>query len=593
MAQSDRDDAADAAGLEATAHAETPPEPVQWMGRVLDGRYKVTSLLGEGGMGAVYVAEHLTLHKEVALKVIRAELAGNGEVATRFAREAMATAQFEHPHVASAIDYGTLPEGGAYFVMQLVRGRSLRHLLARHRNVPWRRGCMLAAQVADALSAAKAAGIIHRDLKPDNILVQQREDGSDLVKVLDFGIAHVAPRDAPAPEGAQADRQLTRVGTVMGTPGYMPPEQAVGDTVDYRADLYSLGVVLWECIAGRELWEAPDLTSTITRQMTETVPSLREEVDLTIPAALDSLLRKLLAREPGDRPDHAGTVRDELRRLALAEGGARPTVPLVPAIRDAVAPAVSTVVSRFRTQPRNRQMQMMGVAVGVALLLAVVLFAGGDESATGTAASAGSAATAEASEGKSEGQDKDNGKGKGKDESAGAKGGTPTENVPAHERGEEQAAAAAKPEPPTEEPSAIEKVVDAGEKVLPGGPKVPDELVGPVDTMLHGNTIRARRRAAKRVLAYKPKGEVPLYLRNIAAFETARGCKTRKAAIRSMTKKPHPEYLEPLWRMRRAPKTGCGFLSLSDCYACVRPNLRSAISKIGKRYPAAAKRAAE
>ena len=114
--------------------------PPSWIGRVLDDRYRVDRLLGEGGMGAVFVAEHLTLHKQVALKVVRAELAGNGEVATRFAREAMATAQFEHPHVASAIDYGTLPEGGAYFVMQLVRGKSLRALLARDRKLPWRTG---------------------------------------------------------------------------------------------------------------------------------------------------------------------------------------------------------------------------------------------------------------------------------------------------------------------------------------------------------------------------------------------------------------------------------------------------------------------
>src|SRR5690348_4083298 len=124
--------------------------------------------------------------------------------------------------------------------MQLVRGRSLRALCTRGKRLPWRRACEICAQVADALSAAKAFGIIHRDLKPDNVLVEHREDGSDLVKVLDFGIAHVAPRETGTSEG-HPNRQLTRVGTVMGTPGYMAPEQAVGDKVDHRADLYALG----------------------------------------------------------------------------------------------------------------------------------------------------------------------------------------------------------------------------------------------------------------------------------------------------------------------------------------------------------------
>jgi serine/threonine protein kinase len=230
------------------AEVATGPQPIAdpWLGRVLDDRYRITERLGEGGMGAVFVAEHLKLRKLVALKVIRAELAGNGEVAARFAREAMATAQFEHPHVASAIDFGTLAEGGAYLVMQLVRGQSLRDLLDQRGQLPWPMACELLAQVADALSAARTVGIVHRDLKPENILVEVREDGSYLAKILDFGIAHVAPHPA-TPVSGQGDEAhvLTRIGTVMGTPGYMSPEQAVGDRVDHRTDLYALGVVLW------------------------------------------------------------------------------------------------------------------------------------------------------------------------------------------------------------------------------------------------------------------------------------------------------------------------------------------------------------
>jgi serine/threonine protein kinase len=301
---------------QADAGAEAPPAD-GWLDRVLDQRYRILRLLGEGGMGAVFVAEHLALHKLVALKIVRAELkADAAEVAIRLAREAMATARLEHPHVASAIDYGSLPEGGAYFVMQLVRGTSLRRLIAGGRRMPWTRACEIAAQVADALSATRSAGITHRDLKPDNILIEVREDGSDLVKVLDFGIAQVAPRTSGATPGAEPNRQITLSGTVMGTPGYMSPEQAVGDRVDHRADLYALGVVLWECIAGRELWVGPDLTSLVARQMSESVPPLTQmQIDETLPAELDELIGQLTERMPSARPDNAAQVRDALRRM--------------------------------------------------------------------------------------------------------------------------------------------------------------------------------------------------------------------------------------------------------------------------------------
>lgn len=348
-----------------------------WIGRVLDGRYRVSELLGEGGMGAVFVAEHLKLKKDVALKVIRAELAGNGEVAARFAREAMATAQFEHPHVASAIDYGTLPEGGAYFVMQLVRGRSLRSMLDAQQRLPWRKACELLAQVADALSAARAAGIIHRDLKPDNIMVESREDGSDLVKILDFGIAHVAPSIAPPPPDGRTRPSLTRVGAVMGTPGYMSPEQAVGDRIDHRTDLYALGVVLWECIAGRMLWDGPDVTTVIARQMSEAVPSLHEVApDANVPEALDAWVQRLTTRTPEGRPEHAAAVRDALRGFASAS--------------DATAPEVSTrrrARGRFeregRRPPSRRAVAFAaGGAIAsliVALVAAIVVRGGARE----------------------------------------------------------------------------------------------------------------------------------------------------------------------------------------------------------------------
>lgn len=290
-----------------------------WIGRIIDDRYLIKELLGEGGMGSVFIAEHLKLHKDVAIKIIRPDFVSDGEVAIRFAREAMATAQIDHPHVASAIDYGTLLEGEAYLVMQLVRGRSLTEVLDLQGRLHWSKACELGAQVADALSAANSHGIVHRDLKPDNILIQPRPDGTDLVKILDFGIARIRDQGKSAPAGAMPAEKLTQVGSIVGTPGYMAPEQAVGDTVDHRADLYALGVVLWETIVGRRLWETEDITSLVKNQFKRVAPPIRTVMDdETIPEELEDLISQLLSRSSADRPSQAGVVCDILHKLSYA-----------------------------------------------------------------------------------------------------------------------------------------------------------------------------------------------------------------------------------------------------------------------------------
>ncbi len=302
-----------------SASTPTPSHPDEgqsyqsWVGRVIDGRYRIDGLLGEGGMGAVFEAEHLKLMKKVAVKVIHPELAGEGEVAERFVREAMASAQLEHPHVATATDYGTLPEGGGYLVMQFVRGESLSDVLDRDGSIDWIRSCEIVAQVADALSVAHKRGIVHRDLKPDNVMLEPRDDGTSLVKVLDFGVAHVTADGAAS---ARRGTALTRVGTVIGTPGYMAPEQALGESIDFRADLYSLGLLLYEMIAGESVFDGLDLTATVTRQLTEEIPPLSSKVP-KIPPELDALVEKLLARDRKDRPESAAAVRETLRGLVL------------------------------------------------------------------------------------------------------------------------------------------------------------------------------------------------------------------------------------------------------------------------------------
>jgi serine/threonine-protein kinase len=462
----------------------------------------------------------LKLRKQVALKMIRAELAGNGEVAVRFAREAMATAQFEHPHVASAIDYGTLPEGGAYLVMQLVRGRSLRDLLDAQKKLPWPLACELLAQVADALSAARGAGIVHRDLKPENILVETREDGSRLAKILDFGIAHVVPQ---ASELEPHSRELTRVGTVMGTPGYMSPEQAVGDKIDHRTDLYALGVVLGECIAGRPLWDGPDITTIIGQQLRNDVPRLRDLPQLRVPRALDELIQRLCARTADERPDHAGAVRDQLRALAHAPRLAERPLGFV-------YDGWLRLRVTFGALPAQTR-ALLGLGAVAAVLGVIAL----------------------------------------------SSGSSPPSAAKSGEPGAEHTAK------PGEEPTLVQRAMDAARKAVttPAEPAklvIPAELEEPVKTMQESTRSTERRKAALRVLAYK--GKLPPHIKAIAQLEEARTCRERKDAIAGIVSLKDTRCLDSLRRYNDAGRTGCGFLSLEDCYGCIRTDLRKAVSAL-------------
>ncbi|MDW8245351.1 MAG: serine/threonine-protein kinase, partial [Sandaracinaceae bacterium] len=326
-----------------------------WVGRVIEGRYRVDAVIGQGGMGVVLLAEHLKLQKKVALKVILPEFAGSGELAARFAREAMASAKLDHPHIASALDYGTLEEGGAYLVMQYVKGKSLREHMAEHAG-DWLFACEVGAQIADALAAAHAAGIVHRDLKPENIMLEQREDQRIHVRVLDFGIARVLDEQG----GGGGERgKLTRAGTVLGTPGYMAPEQALGEPVDGRADLYALGVILWECIAGRDLFVGNDVASIISAQLTQVPDSLRLYAP-SIPAELDALVMKLLATKKEDRLASPTHVRDVLHRYVLehklerireTKGGTSQTKAWVAMVQQAARLVTKSITQRLSSIP--------------------------------------------------------------------------------------------------------------------------------------------------------------------------------------------------------------------------------------------------
>lgn len=336
-------------------------EPRLAAGTVVAGRYRVESLLGTGGMGAVYRAEHVHMRKTVALKVLHRELASVNEVVARFEREAIAAARIEHPNVVAASDFGKLDDGSFYLVLEYVDGKSLRALLAEG-PLPTERVIEIARQTALALSAAHAAEIVHRDLKPDNVMLLPEPDGTSRVKVLDFGIARVSLPNAPDAT------HLTRVGVVMGTVAYMSPEQATGQSVDGRTDLYSLGVMMYEMIAGKQPFEAELAAQVLARQLVEPPPPLPS----TTPPGLAALVTDLLQKKPDDRP---ATARDVLERLAAL----RRSTPAAP-----VAAALP---------PRVMWYAAAGVVILFLLVLAVALGGGEDTAEAVTAESAAASAS--------------------------------------------------------------------------------------------------------------------------------------------------------------------------------------------------------
>lgn len=276
------------------------------MGQVLAERYRVEKLLGSGGMGSVYLAEHVLMRKAVALKVLHREMTALTEVVARFEREAIAAARIDHPNVASAMDFGRLDDGSFYLVLEYIAGKSLSSIIAEG-PLDLDRAIVIAIQIGNALVAAHAAGIVHRDLKPDNVMLVPNPEGHEIVKVLDFGIAKVQGTE----ERSDQQRALTRIGTVMGTAGYMAPEQALGQTVDARVDLYALGVVLHEMISGKLPFRAEEPAQILAKQLTEPLPPLPAGT----PAELCSLIERLLDNKVEGRPADALEVVQTLTRF--------------------------------------------------------------------------------------------------------------------------------------------------------------------------------------------------------------------------------------------------------------------------------------
>ncbi|MFO7180086.1 MAG: protein kinase [Pseudomonadota bacterium] len=318
-------------------------------GALIDGRYRVLGLLGRGGIGLVYLCRHEVLEKPVAMKVLRPEYADQPEVVQRFVNEARAASAFKSPRIVDTLDVGTLPSGAPYFVMEHVEAETLAAVLQRDGFVAMPEALEIARQIAEGLEAAHAAGVVHRDLKPENVFVGRTPEGRLAVKIFDFGVAKVT----------RAKNRLTHVGAVFGTPSYMSPEQARGQSVDQRADIYALGIMLYEMLAGELPFQGDDPLSVMAQHVERPVPRLTvTPAGVAVPPALEAIVHRCLAKDANDRyPTVAAFIADldRFRSGAVPIAASQPIAPPQPEARAPLAAGGPNTASATTTPPARRK----------------------------------------------------------------------------------------------------------------------------------------------------------------------------------------------------------------------------------------------
>ena len=343
------------------------------VGDLVGEKYRILRVIAEGGMGVVYEAQHAVVKRRFAVKFLRADLADRRDLLTRFHREAQAAGALESEHIAASIDFGILADGTPYIVMEHLVGESLGSLLAREGCLPVERAADLCVQACRGMEAAHTAGIVHRDLKPENLFVCRREDGTDLVKVLDFGIAKL--------EQIEINNAATRTGTILGTPAYMSPEQARGDkSIDLRTDVYGLAAILFEMLSGKKPHPGDSNNAILHHIATQPAISLHS-VQPDLPPQLVDTVERALSSDRDQRPASA-----EALGLALAPFSKREARPprkntdSIPGVEVALpAPAWRSADFEGPTVPargqpaRSRRRPRTIIAVGTGLVaLAVV-----------------------------------------------------------------------------------------------------------------------------------------------------------------------------------------------------------------------------
>ncbi|HVH97062.1 MAG TPA: serine/threonine-protein kinase [Enhygromyxa sp.] len=362
-------------------------------GILLLGRYKVLERLGKGGMGTVYLGEHVTIGKKFAIKVLGAEFARRADLVQRFLQEARAASMITQQNVVEISDFGDTPDGSVFFVMEYLDGEDLGATLQREGRLPWARVRHMMVQVCRALEAAHAEGIVHRDMKPDNCFRIARGKDPDFIKVLDFGIAKVQTA-----EKGEGGKGLTQTGMVFGTPEYMAPEQAEGVAIDQRVDVYAVGVIMYELLCGRVPFSGTTFMGILTKHMFE-VPEAPSSVspEAEIPVEAEAIVLKAMQKDPKLR---FANMTELIAAIEAVGTGAAPVEVVAEAIvrpakgptafarRGGEAPATATELRPGEpARASDRKWSKLGLGLGAAGLLAaavvvgVIAFDGDDERA--------------------------------------------------------------------------------------------------------------------------------------------------------------------------------------------------------------------
>ena len=322
------------------------------VGQVVADRYHIIKKLGEGGMGTVYLGEHVKMGRKSAIKVMTQAMANDPDAVSRFNREASNASRLSHPNICQIYDFGETSDGLIYLAMEFIEGCSLSDLIEREGALPLPRAAGILRQSADALQVAHDQTIVHRDIKPDNIMIVQAKDGSDVAKVVDFGIAK-------AVAGDETGQKVTKTGLVVGTPEYMSPEQLSGDKLDGRSDIYSLALVLYKMLTGVLPFQSDTAQETMIKRLTDLPePLAQARPDIAFPPALQAAMDRALARAVSDRYSSAGEFG---RDVVAAVGGAA-----VPETRMDIDRVHSAATQMLDTEAAIKLVKKKGAAAAAA-----------------------------------------------------------------------------------------------------------------------------------------------------------------------------------------------------------------------------------
>jgi len=340
-------------------------KPGERVGEVVDGKMTILGKLGQGGMGGVFKAWQHSIGRDIAVKLLRRELSNDARIVRRFLQEALAAQKLNHPHVVTLFDFGQSDTGELYMTMELLEGHDIGELLQSGGPMKPDRAVMLMEQVCDALHHAHENGVVHRDVKPDNVFVVSGVGrAGEFVKMLDFGIAKLTHADSV--------ENLTRTGVVCGTPAYMSPEQALGETVDRRTDVYSMGVMLYELLEGKRPFDGASAHHVMVAHVDAQVPPFKRPV----PRALQAAVHRALAKKREDRQESALALRDELRDACAGAGyhgfeNSEMPTRQISQMSDADRAAVPTVRSEdIVTRQEPSSTRRWGLIAGIGALVA-------------------------------------------------------------------------------------------------------------------------------------------------------------------------------------------------------------------------------